>query len=157
MTNQGSPLDETTRSGMESLLGHELKDIRIHDSHQAGELARRLGSEAFTVGRHIYGPPSKLTSETREGMGLLAHEATHVIQQTRPEKSQPVCRNTLQRNQEEVQAQDIETAVMRSTETSTRETREPSELGRRANPQIIADLVYRMIMRDLIIDRERHR
>lgn len=80
----GRPLDETTRSQMESIVGHDLKEVRIHDSRQAGELASRLGAEAFTVGANMFAGPGRLTTGTSEGAGLLGHEATHVVQQTRP-------------------------------------------------------------------------
>ena len=82
----GKPLDETTRSQMESLLGHDLKEVRVHDSRQADRLARRLGGEAFTVGSQVFGPSEKLSAGTAQSLGLLAHEITHVIQQTKPDE-----------------------------------------------------------------------
>jgi len=79
-----SVLDETTRNELESFLGHNLKDARIHENRQAGDMARRLGAEAFTVGSDIYAAEAKLSGATRESKGLLVHELVHVVQQTSP-------------------------------------------------------------------------
>lgn len=80
----GRPLDHATRSRAESWFGRDLGDVRIHDSRQAAELAGRLGAEALAIRSHIFGPADRLTAQTPQGRGLLAHEITHVVQQTQP-------------------------------------------------------------------------
>ena len=65
-----------------SPIGRSLGDIRIHDSAQAGELVRRLGARAFTVGRDIYVRSDLVNAGTPEGEALLAHEVTHAMEQT---------------------------------------------------------------------------
>ena len=85
----GQPLDETTRIEMESVLGYDLKDVRIHKTKQAGELARRLEAEAFTIGTDIFAAEERLNTTTEEGKGLMAHELTHVVQQTHPKSTLP--------------------------------------------------------------------
>jgi hypothetical protein len=45
-------------------------------------LSRRLNARAFTVGRAIWFGSGRYAPGTREGKRLLAHELTHVIQQT---------------------------------------------------------------------------
>ncbi|MBL7208500.1 MAG: DUF4157 domain-containing protein [Dehalococcoidia bacterium] len=82
-------LDETTRSEMESTFGYDLRDVRVHRTKQAGELARRLQAEAFTIGADIFAGEGKMETETGEGKGLLVHELTHVIQQTHPQPVVP--------------------------------------------------------------------
>lgn len=84
LLSRGEALDEMTRMEMESAFGYELKDVRIHQTKQAGELARELQAEAFTIGADIFTAEGKLNAPTRENRGLLAHELTHVIQQTHP-------------------------------------------------------------------------
>lgn len=83
--SRGEALDEMTRMEMESAFGYNLKDVRIHETKQAGELARELQAEAFTIGADIFTAKGKLNTTTRENRGLLAHELTHVIQQTHPQ------------------------------------------------------------------------
>lgn len=84
LLSQGEALDEMTRTEMESAFGYELKDVRIHETKQAGELARGLEAEAFTIGASVFTAEGKLKTPIRESRGLLAHELTHVIQQTHP-------------------------------------------------------------------------
>jgi hypothetical protein len=84
LLSRGEALDEMTRMEMESALGYDLKDVRIHETKQAGELARELQAEAFTIGADIFTGEGKLNSPTKENRGLLAHELTHVIQRTHP-------------------------------------------------------------------------
>jgi hypothetical protein len=91
LSSRGEALDEMTRMEMESALGYELRDVRVHQTKQAGELARELQAEAFTIGADIFTAEGKLNAPTRENMGLLAHELTHVIQQTHP---QPILRSS---------------------------------------------------------------
>src|SRR5437588_11448681 len=77
---------ETAGAGTESLpdrlRSRSLGDIRIHDSEQAGELVRRLGARAFTIGRHVFVRPELAKPGTPKGEALLAHEAYHVAEQT---------------------------------------------------------------------------
>jgi hypothetical protein len=84
LLSRGEALDEMTRMEMESAFGYDLKDVRIHQTKQAGELARELQAEALTIGADIFAAEGKLNAPTRENRGLLAHELTHVIQQTHP-------------------------------------------------------------------------
>ena len=82
--NNGEPLDMNTRKLMEAFFGYNLENVQFHHGHQAETTSRSLGARAFTLGSHIFGPQRGLNSSTREGRGLLVHELTHVIQQTRP-------------------------------------------------------------------------
>src|SRR5687768_13174499 len=67
---------------LERLARRSLGDVRIHDSRQAGELARRLGARAFTVGRDVYMHPELASPRTPESEALLAHEMYHVAEQS---------------------------------------------------------------------------
>ncbi|MDQ3927838.1 MAG: DUF4157 domain-containing protein, partial [Chloroflexota bacterium] len=67
---------------LEKVRRRSLGDVRLHDTGQAGELARKLGARAFTVGRDIYAQPELVKPHTPQGAALLAHEMTHVAEQT---------------------------------------------------------------------------
>lgn len=84
LLGQGRALEALSRLRMERLLGRRLPDVRIHDTEQAAKLAHQVGARAFTVGPHIFAPPGSLRPDTGAGAGLLAHELTHVLQQTQP-------------------------------------------------------------------------
>ncbi|MGH2708110.1 MAG: DUF4157 domain-containing protein, partial [Actinomycetota bacterium] len=77
----GSPLDRETRQSMESSFGHDFSDVRVHTDARAGESAKAVNAQAYTVGTDIVFQPGKYSPGTSEGKHMLAHELTHVIQQ----------------------------------------------------------------------------
>lgn len=79
---QGHPLPDITRATMEPRFGADFGDVRVHTGAEATQLSRDLQATAFTHGSNIYFAPGSYKPGTREGDELLAHELTHVIQQT---------------------------------------------------------------------------
>lgn len=73
----GRPLDVSTLSRMEALLGDSFDDVRVHTDPGAGALARGLGADAFISGRDIYFGPGRFETVTGRGLGLVAHELVH--------------------------------------------------------------------------------
>jgi hypothetical protein len=78
---QGSPLPDSTRSGMESGFGVDFGNVRIHTGSAAVGMSKGLHAQAFTHGSDIYFNEGKFNPATTEGKTLLAHELTHTIQQ----------------------------------------------------------------------------
>lgn len=78
----GRPLSEPVRTHMESRMGYDLGPVRIHTDARADRLARSVGAEAFTVGRNVVFGSGMYRPDTASGKRLLAHELTHVVQQT---------------------------------------------------------------------------
>lgn len=75
----GTRLPAPTRGTYERQLGADLSHVRLHAN--AGSATRPLGADALTSGSHVYLRPGvSLGSPT--GQHLLAHELTHVVQQT---------------------------------------------------------------------------
>jgi len=58
--------------------------VRVHTDSRAAESAHELGARAYTVGNHIVFGIGRYAPDTNEGRALLAHELTHVLQQTGP-------------------------------------------------------------------------
>ena len=77
----GAPLESSIRSDMESRLGHDFADVRIHTGSKADESARAINAQAFTVGNNVVFQTSKFAPDTHTGMHTLAHELIHVVQQ----------------------------------------------------------------------------
>ncbi|MDO0938867.1 DUF4157 domain-containing protein [Streptomyces sp. DG2A-72] len=71
----GQPLDEATRTDMESRLGADFSDVRIHTDGAAKASAAEVGARAYTSGSHV------VVGEGGADKHTLAHELTHVIQQ----------------------------------------------------------------------------
>ena len=80
-TGRGSGLDGSTRGQFEGFFGVDLGGVRLHADSKAAELSRSLGAEAFTVGNDVFFGEGRFTPGSSSGMGLLAHELTHVVQQ----------------------------------------------------------------------------
>lgn len=77
----GQPLNTSTRSFMESRLGHDFSNVRVHTDTRAAESARAVNALAYTVGRNIVFGSGHYAPGTSEGKRLVAHELTHVVQQ----------------------------------------------------------------------------
>ncbi len=77
----GSPLEGSTRTYMESRLGHDFSDVRIHTGPKADESARAIHAQAYTVGTNVVFQAGKFAPDTPSGAHTLAHELTHVAQQ----------------------------------------------------------------------------
>jgi hypothetical protein len=68
---------------MESRLGHDFSRVRVHTDAQAAESATAVNSLAYTVGRNVVFGAGQYRPDTAAGKRLLAHELTHVLQQSR--------------------------------------------------------------------------
>ena len=78
----GRPLDADTRAFLEPRLGHDLSGVRIHDDARANQSAYDVLANAYTVGSHIVFDRNRFAPHSSAGQRLLAHELTHVAQQT---------------------------------------------------------------------------
>lgn len=78
----GSPIPETTKTFMESRFGADFSNVKIHSDKGAAQMNKELNAQAFTVGRDLYFNENKYAPQTDKGKHLLAHELTHVMQQS---------------------------------------------------------------------------
>jgi hypothetical protein len=67
---------------MEPRFGHDFSQVRVHTDSKAAESARDLTANAYTVGRNIVFGTGQFLPGTQMGWQLLAHELTHVVQQS---------------------------------------------------------------------------
>jgi hypothetical protein len=75
-------LDSATVNFFAERLGHDFSRVRVHTDSRAAESARALGALAYTVGRDVVFGAGQFSPLSAEGRRLLAHELTHVVQQT---------------------------------------------------------------------------
>ncbi|MCC8400462.1 DUF4157 domain-containing protein [Paraburkholderia sp. MMS20-SJTN17] len=78
----GSGMDHSTRSRMETAFGADFSGVRIHHDSESDELGELLSARAFATGRDVYFRHGEYNPGTAAGRELLAHELTHVVQQT---------------------------------------------------------------------------
>jgi Domain of unknown function (DUF4157) len=73
----GAPLPPEVRAQIEPHLGFTLGDVLVHGDAVAQAAAAQLGARAFTSGGRIF----LGAGESATDLPLMAHEATHVVQQ----------------------------------------------------------------------------
>ncbi|MCQ3975933.1 MAG: hypothetical protein DPW09_21065 [Anaerolineae bacterium] len=78
----GQSLDSGVVQQMGAALGHNFSGVRAHTSAEADELNQQLGAKAFTTGQDIFFREGAYQPESGEGRELIAHELTHVVQQS---------------------------------------------------------------------------
>ena len=80
-SSSGQPLDRSTQALMQSRLGQDFSDVRVHNDGKATESAKAVNAHAYTVGTNVVFQSDKYAPETQSGQKMLAHELTHVVQQ----------------------------------------------------------------------------
>lgn len=78
----GRPLDNSTLATMGSRFGYDFASVRVHDGPEAATSARALHALAYTVGSDVFFGDGQYRDGTPEGQRLIAHELTHVVQQS---------------------------------------------------------------------------
>jgi len=77
----GSPLEGGVKAEMESRLGHDFSDVRVHTDGTAAASAQAVQAHAYTVGHEVVFGSGQYAPGTDAGKHTLAHELTHVVQQ----------------------------------------------------------------------------
>jgi predicted chitinase len=67
---------------MEPRFGHNFSGVRVYTDANAASSARQLSARAYTVGQNIVLDTNQFEPTTVAGKKLLAHELTHVVQQS---------------------------------------------------------------------------
>ncbi|CAN5908827.1 hypothetical protein BH23GEM7_BH23GEM7_23990 [soil metagenome] len=82
LASPGRPLDPAFRRDMEQRFGHDFSRVRVHSGAAAEQSARDVNADAYTVGHNIVFAEGQFAPQTTAGRRLLAHELTHVVQQS---------------------------------------------------------------------------
>ena len=82
LRSTGQPLDASTRHVMEPRFGHDFSHVRVHTDARAAESARAVNALAYTVGSNVVFDSARYAPGTSQGQRLIAHELTHVVQQS---------------------------------------------------------------------------
>jgi len=82
MKGGGQPLSESERTFYEPRFGCDFSQVRIHSEPEADTLNREVGARSFTSGQEIFFRRGEYDPGSSTGRQLLAHELTHVVQQS---------------------------------------------------------------------------
>jgi hypothetical protein len=73
-------LDGRLRERVSRFIGRDPGDVRVHTGNRAETAADALGARAFALGNtDIYFGRGQYAPDTAEGLGVLVHELTHVV------------------------------------------------------------------------------
>ena len=92
LAGRGSPLPDGVRAFMEPRFDADFSAVRVHHDAEAQGLARSVNAQAFTLGSNVVFGAGFYSPDTDAGRRLLAHELTHVVQQTGGAASETVRR-----------------------------------------------------------------
>lgn len=82
LSGSGRPLDPAIQQDMGQRFGHDFSQVRVHTGAAADQSTRDVYAHAYTVGHNIVFGAGRFAPETPEGRRLVAHELTHVVQQS---------------------------------------------------------------------------
>ncbi len=82
LASSGRPFEPALRQDMEQRFGHDFSQVRVHTGGAAEQSARDVSANAYTVGHNIVFGANQFAPGSQEGKRLIAHELTHVVQQS---------------------------------------------------------------------------
>ncbi|NEQ53881.1 MAG: DUF4157 domain-containing protein [Leptolyngbya sp. SIO3F4] len=77
----GSALEPGFRGQLESAMGADLSNVKVHTDNHADQLSQSIQAKAFTTGPDIFFKQGEYNPSSRSGQELIAHEVTHTLQQ----------------------------------------------------------------------------
>lgn len=95
INTSGQPLDYHTKTFMEDRFGYDFNNISIHTGSLATKSAQAINALAYTSGNSIVFNQGQYAPQTEFGKKLLAHELTHVVQQSAAPLSRHVQRKEI--------------------------------------------------------------
>ena len=78
----GKALDSETKEQMGTAIGADFTGVKIHTDARADHLNRSIQSRAFTTGQDVFFKQGEYNPHNQRGQELIAHELTHVVQQS---------------------------------------------------------------------------
>lgn len=80
--DRGTPLPQADRDFFEPRFNQDFSNVRIHTGSDAAQSADSIQARAYTTGRHIVFNTGQYQPGSAPGRRLMAHELTHIVQQT---------------------------------------------------------------------------
>jgi len=90
LRGSGAPLSPALRGFFEPRFGNDFGAVRLHTGALAERSADAVHARAFTLGNDVVFGHGEYAPDSPAGRHLLAHELTHVVQQTPMVRRQPM-------------------------------------------------------------------
>jgi len=81
-SQSGQRMQPSVQEQMTEKLGQDFSNVRIHTNNRADKLSQQLNARAFTIGNQIFFRRGVYNTDSTRGRYTLAHELTHVVQQS---------------------------------------------------------------------------
>jgi hypothetical protein len=78
----GQPLSDNIREPMEQAFGADFSGVRVHTDATSDQLNQSIQAKAFTTGQDVFFRQGAYQTGSRKAQELIAHELTHVVQQS---------------------------------------------------------------------------
>lgn len=78
----GQALDPQIQAKMGQAMGADFSSVKVHTDSQADQLNQSIQAKAFTTGQDVFFRQGEYNPGSSSGQELIAHELTHVVQQT---------------------------------------------------------------------------
>lgn len=131
LRSPGRPLDRKTRAFFESRFGHDFGKVRLHTDSRADESARAMRARAYTAGQNIVFREGEYAPRTAKGRLLLAHELSHVVQQSCASVFSKAVSSLSDASERE--AERAATKIVSGHTTSARTTERPARIQRQGD------------------------
>ena len=82
LASPGEALDAEAREYFEPRFETDFSGVRVHTDEQASASAKEVNALAYTAGKHMVFHTGQYHCKTPQGRQLLAHELSHVVQQS---------------------------------------------------------------------------
>jgi hypothetical protein len=82
LRSSGQALPESSRQFFEPRFGQDFSSVRIHTDSVAAKSAQSINALAYTTGNNIVFNSGQYSPDSESGKKLMAHELTHVVQQS---------------------------------------------------------------------------
>ena len=78
----GQSLDTNLQALMSEAMGGDFSGVKVHTDSQSDQLNKSIQAKAFTTGQDVFFRQGEYNPISKGGQELIAHELTHVVQQT---------------------------------------------------------------------------
>jgi len=78
----GHPLEGTVQKEVSEAMDRDFSGVQVHTSPESDALSHQIGARAFTSGQDVFFREGAYDPHTSAGQELIAHELTHVVQQS---------------------------------------------------------------------------